>query len=688
MSAEERTRVMAPPEGVAVGTQLSGTYELDRRLASGGMGEVFRGHNIQTGDPVAIKIVLPEFASDAMILALFRKEASILNHLQHEAIVRYHVFAIDQAIGRPYLAMEFVDGASLVEMAASGPMPAAEARVLLARLVSGLSAAHEAGVVHRDLSPDNIILPGGNVARAKIIDFGIARSASVGGETLLGGTFAGKYNFVSPEQLGLFGGEITAQSDIYSLGLVIAAALRGRPLEMSGSQVEVIEKRRRVPDLSDIDEALRPVVEALLQPDPADRPRDMAEIAEWLRPPEHGRVGMTAATAATVAGATLLPAGSLPSQDIAMTRAQHTAPPVSESPFGPYTGPTSIGVASTSAAAPKLAEPRLAEPVAERPGPRRGGVAMWIALLLAGAGAAVAAAWFGGVLDPYLKPAPKVDARYLGWPDREPRPDGWASGPLPGKPSVPPEEVPSETAPPEAVPPEVARPEVVPPEVVPPEESGPEAVDDVAERVHWIRNFAGGPCFFAATSSASMQAVDVEGFGESVEPFRKLLAGFTEAFGTEPQITAGLIRHTQCPVTDFLDALDDRPSVAPGLSLERYELAKADPLAGEVRLLPSGQTYLLLVDHDGIVHNLETFLKRDGDRAAFRIPLGLATAGEDGAAGVPQVLVALGTTSTIETLRDASSRPAAEILPGILDELKRKGTTGAATAKFFRVRGQ
>src|SRR6188768_1902256 len=109
MAGEEKTRILAPPDAVAVGSQLSGTYELDKRIASGGMGEVYRGHNIQTGDPVAIKIVLPEFARDATILSLFRKEASILNHLFHEAIVRYHVFAIDQTIGRPYLAMEFVD---------------------------------------------------------------------------------------------------------------------------------------------------------------------------------------------------------------------------------------------------------------------------------------------------------------------------------------------------------------------------------------------------------------------------------------------------------------------------------------------------------------------------------------------------------------------------------------------------
>ncbi|TIU92254.1 MAG: serine/threonine protein kinase, partial [Mesorhizobium sp.] len=108
MSADDKTRISPNVTNTAVGTQLSGIYELDERIAFGGMGEVYRGHNIQTGDHVAIKIVLPEFARDQTILSLFRKEASILNHLSHDAVVRYHVFTIDPGIGRPYLAMEFV----------------------------------------------------------------------------------------------------------------------------------------------------------------------------------------------------------------------------------------------------------------------------------------------------------------------------------------------------------------------------------------------------------------------------------------------------------------------------------------------------------------------------------------------------------------------------------------------------
>jgi serine/threonine-protein kinase len=254
---------------------------IDSLIGVGGMGEVFRGHNIQTGDPVAIKIVLPEYAKDEMILGLFRKEARILFHLAHDAIVRYHVFSIDPVLGRPYLAMEYVDGPSLAERIKKAPLAIDDIVFLQHRLADGLQKAHDAGIIHRDISPDNVILPGGRVDRAKIIDFGIARSANVGGATLLGGSFAGKYNFVSPEQLGLFGGEITPQSDIYSLGLVLAAALRGRPIDMSGTQVEVIEKRRKVPDLSDIDPRLRGLLEAMLQPDPAHRLPSMSAVRDW-----------------------------------------------------------------------------------------------------------------------------------------------------------------------------------------------------------------------------------------------------------------------------------------------------------------------------------------------------------------------------------------------------------------------
>jgi serine/threonine-protein kinase len=272
----------APTARIPAGTQLNGIYEIERPIAAGGMGEVYKGRAIQTGDAVAIKMMLPDLAENDSALALFRKEASALHNLYHEAIVRYYVFTVEPVLQCPYLAMEFVEGESLSDLLQHGPLEFDAARLLMQRVAGGLEAAHQRGIIHRDVSPDNIIIPGNDVGKAKIIDFGIARSTTLGGEgTVIGGGFAGKYNYVSPEQLGMFGGDVTGKSDIYSLGLVMYGVLTGRELDMGGSQVEVIDKRRKVPDLSSVDARFRPLLEKMLQPDPADRPDSMAAVAEW-----------------------------------------------------------------------------------------------------------------------------------------------------------------------------------------------------------------------------------------------------------------------------------------------------------------------------------------------------------------------------------------------------------------------
>jgi eukaryotic-like serine/threonine-protein kinase len=276
----------AEPPRLAPGTRLNGIFEVDQRIASGGMGEIYRGHSIETGDPVAIKVMRTDLADNTTALALFRKEASALHYIHHEAIVRYYVFSNDPGIGRHYLAMEFVDGQPLSELLRLGPLSFEAVRVLQERLAAGLNAAHQHGIIHRDLSPDNVLIPSGDLARAKIIDFGIARSTRVGDGTIIGSGFAGKYNYVSPEQLGLFGGEVTAKSDIYSLGLVLAECLTGRPIDMGGTQFDILEKRRIVPDLRAIDRRFRPLLEKMLQPNPADRPTSMAAVAAWRPEPE------------------------------------------------------------------------------------------------------------------------------------------------------------------------------------------------------------------------------------------------------------------------------------------------------------------------------------------------------------------------------------------------------------------
>src|SRR6185369_10191282 len=147
------------------------------------------------------------------------------------------------------LVMEFVDGISLAKLIKQRALGPDEVRRLRDRCALGLAAAHEKGIFHRDISPDNIILVDGKTESAKIIDFGIAKSNDAGDRTVVGQDFAGKYSYVSPEQLGAFGGQVDDRSDIYSLGLVLVAAAQGRALDMGNSPISVIEKRQNVPDL-------------------------------------------------------------------------------------------------------------------------------------------------------------------------------------------------------------------------------------------------------------------------------------------------------------------------------------------------------------------------------------------------------------------------------------------------------
>lgn len=291
--------------GLPAGTRLSdGAYEIEKMIAAGGMGEVYRGRLVETDDPVAIKMIKPEFAGDEAILSLFRKEASALHSLSHDSIVRYFGIAVDSRLNRHYLAMEFVDGPSLSDRVKQKPLSFDQVSVLRERVASGLQAAHNKGIIHRDISSDNIILAGGDIGQAKIIDFGIARTTDTRHSTVIGSGFAGKYNYVSPEQLGLFGSDVTNRSDIYSLGLVLAEAALGKPIDMSGSQAEVVEKRKKVPDLSALDARLRPLLTKMLQPDPKNRFASMAEVAAWTAPAPKsvGKIAALAGVALVLCG--------------------------------------------------------------------------------------------------------------------------------------------------------------------------------------------------------------------------------------------------------------------------------------------------------------------------------------------------------------------------------------------------
>ncbi len=218
------------------------------------------------------------------MIDLFTREAAVLRNVRNEAVVGYDGVVCDE-LGRLYLIMEYADGPSLKARLKDGPLSPDEVLVLRDRLAMGLGAAHEKGVIHRDMSPDNVILPGGRLEDAKIIDFGIAKLADPEVQTVLGSDFAGKYSYASPEQLGMYGGKVDARSDIYSAGLVLAAAAVGKPLPMGKSHIEVIEARRAVPDLSAVPEVLRDEIAWMLQPNPDDRPSSMAELIPALGAP-------------------------------------------------------------------------------------------------------------------------------------------------------------------------------------------------------------------------------------------------------------------------------------------------------------------------------------------------------------------------------------------------------------------
>jgi serine/threonine-protein kinase len=289
--------------GIKVGDVLNHIFRVDRFLARGGMGEVFVGCNVNVDEKVAIKVMLPALAGDEKVVAMFRKEARTLTKLNHPALVQYRVLAQEPQLHVLYIVTDFIEGTNLGNALGTLKPSPDELAGLLRRLTSGLAAAHELGAVHRDMSPDNIILENDDIHRATIIDFGIAKDLDASSATIVGDGFAGKLNYVAPEQLGDFGREVGPWTDVYSLGLVILAVAQGKTVDMSGSLVDAIDKRRKGPDISAIPKNLQPIVRDMLKPDPKDRLRSMDEVLgrlERLKLPAEELVDEPPAPDATV----------------------------------------------------------------------------------------------------------------------------------------------------------------------------------------------------------------------------------------------------------------------------------------------------------------------------------------------------------------------------------------------------
>jgi serine/threonine protein kinase len=265
-----------------IGFVLNGIYEVKRFLARGGMGEVYEGVNVNAEERVAIKVILPHLAADPKVQALFRKEAKTLTSLAHPALVQYRVLAREPRKDLLYIVTDFIDGEPLTNLIGRDRPTAGELVMLTRRLAEGLRSAHEHGAIHRDISPENILLPGGVLSRAKIIDFGIAKSMEIGAQTVVGDGFAGKLGYVAPEQFGDFDRRIGPWTDVYSLGLVVLALAGGCAPDMGTTLVEAIDRRRAGADLSAVPPLLQPLFGRMLSPDPRERPQTMAEVIAAL----------------------------------------------------------------------------------------------------------------------------------------------------------------------------------------------------------------------------------------------------------------------------------------------------------------------------------------------------------------------------------------------------------------------
>jgi serine/threonine-protein kinase len=215
-----------------------GRYRLDRPLGHGGMATVFLARDEELDRPVAIKLLAEHLAGDSAFRERFLREARLAARLSHPNVVSVYD-AGEAEDGRPYIVMEYVPGTTLAEV---GRLPAGEAVALVLQACDGLAHAHDAGLVHRDVKPQNLLLRDDGVL--KVADFGIARAAETTALTQVG-TVLGTAAYLSPEQA--LGEHVTPATDVYALGAVLYELLAGRPPYELDSLADLAAKQRDEP---------------------------------------------------------------------------------------------------------------------------------------------------------------------------------------------------------------------------------------------------------------------------------------------------------------------------------------------------------------------------------------------------------------------------------------------------------
>jgi tetratricopeptide (TPR) repeat protein len=265
------------------GDVVAERFELEHLAGKGGMGAVYRARDRQTGGAVALKILLS--GGDA---ARFEREARVLAGLEHPAIVRY-VGHGATASGERYLAMQWLEGEDLAVRLVRQALSLTESTEVVRRVAAALGAAHERGVVHRDVKPSNVLLAGGEIERAMLLDFGIARRGAEDGLGRMTGTgsFLGTPGYLAPEQARGDRG-LDARADVFSLGCVLFECVAGRPA-FEGEHVLALlakilmEEAPRLGSVCDgVPAALDDLVARMLSKSAAERPRDGAEVERLL----------------------------------------------------------------------------------------------------------------------------------------------------------------------------------------------------------------------------------------------------------------------------------------------------------------------------------------------------------------------------------------------------------------------
>jgi DNA-binding beta-propeller fold protein YncE/predicted Ser/Thr protein kinase len=257
-----------------IGTKLAG-YRLEALLGRGGMGVVYRAHDLALDRNVALKILSPELAEDERFRERFLTESRLAASIDHPNIIP--VYDAGEVAGELYIAMRYVDGSDLKRMLAEGPLPRERAIAIVSQVAGALDAAHERGLVHRDIKPSNVLLD--ERGHGYLADFGLSRRLGEPGAALGAAQSLGTIDYVAPEQIR--GEEVDGRADLYSLGCLLYECVTGKPPFARPSDAAVLfahleEEPPAAPGLED-------VMRTALAKDPDDRFQTGRELVEAAR---------------------------------------------------------------------------------------------------------------------------------------------------------------------------------------------------------------------------------------------------------------------------------------------------------------------------------------------------------------------------------------------------------------------